>query len=253
MLQPRGRLDLGQKTIGAERGGEVGMQDLHRDVAIVADVAGEIDARHPSAAYLAIDAIAIGDGLREAGSRVGHCDCGGRLRRRGRVREYVVTSDARPDVSAIRECLGWGARGGGLGVGARGGLGRGTVLRGPLAVLPILPAILQRLRSGQPHPLAHSNRRTTDCVTRRRACVARSARAQTAAAARPRSSYTQTRARARRQRRDGPGSGARAVAVLPAPSAILRAVARKTSGGSVACQLGRVSARANERALAPRR
>ena len=44
MLEPRGRLDLGQEPLGAERGGEIGVQHLDRDVAIVAEVVREIDA-----------------------------------------------------------------------------------------------------------------------------------------------------------------------------------------------------------------
>jgi hypothetical protein len=68
---------------------------------------------------------------------------------------------------------------------------------------------------------------------RQRATPSLCARAQTSGSApvqriRP----TRSRAHARRQRRDGPGSGARAAAILPAVSAVLRAVARKTSGGS---------------------
>ncbi len=39
----------------------------------------------------------------------------------------------------------------------------GTVLRGPVQYCRHCPAILPRLRSGQSHPLARSNRRATDC------------------------------------------------------------------------------------------
>src|SRR5262245_48525872 len=62
MLQPRGRANLGEKTLSTERGTEVGMEDLDGDVAVVADVVREIDRRHAAGAELPIDAIAIGEG-----------------------------------------------------------------------------------------------------------------------------------------------------------------------------------------------
>ena len=57
-----------KKPLGAERRGELRVQHLDRDVAVVPDVAREVDGRHAAAADLALDAIAIGDGLREAGA-----------------------------------------------------------------------------------------------------------------------------------------------------------------------------------------
>ena len=46
MLQPRGRPDLAQKALAAERRAEIGVQDLDGDVAIVPEVVGE-DTRSP--------------------------------------------------------------------------------------------------------------------------------------------------------------------------------------------------------------
>ena len=60
MLQLRGRLDLAQEPLGAERGAEVGMQHLDRDVAIVLEVVREVDGRHAAGAELALDAVAVG-------------------------------------------------------------------------------------------------------------------------------------------------------------------------------------------------
>ena len=61
----RGRLDLGEEPLGAERRGEIGVQHLDRDVAVVLEVVREIDGRHAAAAELALDAVAIGDGSGE--------------------------------------------------------------------------------------------------------------------------------------------------------------------------------------------
>ena len=59
MRQPRGELDLAQESLAAERGGEVRMQHLERDVAAVFDVVREIDRRHAADAQLAADPIAV--------------------------------------------------------------------------------------------------------------------------------------------------------------------------------------------------
>ena len=50
MLQTGGELDLALEPLGAERGGEIGVQYLQRDVTIVLEIAGEIDRGHPTAA-----------------------------------------------------------------------------------------------------------------------------------------------------------------------------------------------------------
>ena len=117
-----------------------------------------------------------------------------------------------------------------------------------VAVLPKLPAILPRLRSGQPHPLAHTNRRTTDRA-RVPPHVAISARAHTPQRPQrvPRSSHTRNRAHTRRQRGDGPGSGARAEAMLPSCIGSIALVARKTSGGSARVSPGAERPRASRR------
>jgi hypothetical protein len=61
MLEPRGRSDLAQKPLAAERRTEVGVQDFDGDVATVPQVVGEEDRRHAAGAELAIDAIPIGE------------------------------------------------------------------------------------------------------------------------------------------------------------------------------------------------
>ena len=71
MLQPGGELDLALEALGAERGGELGMQHLERDRAVVLEVLGEVDRGHAAAAELALEAVAIGEGRLQGGAQVG--------------------------------------------------------------------------------------------------------------------------------------------------------------------------------------
>ncbi len=66
MLQRGGRLDLDYKAIGAEHGSELGLEDLHRDLAIVPEVLGEVDRGHPARAKLTLDSVPVGNGVRQA-------------------------------------------------------------------------------------------------------------------------------------------------------------------------------------------
>ena len=61
MLKIRGELYLLQEAIGAEYGGEFGMQQLDRDFAMVLDVFGEVDRRHSARAELALDPVTVGE------------------------------------------------------------------------------------------------------------------------------------------------------------------------------------------------
>ena len=57
VVQPGGDLDLVQETAGADLLGQVGTQYLDRDVAVVLEVVGEEDPRHPALAQLALEAV----------------------------------------------------------------------------------------------------------------------------------------------------------------------------------------------------
>ena len=57
MLEPGGRADLAQEALGAEAAGELGVQHLEGDGAVVAEVAGEIDGGHAAAAELALERV----------------------------------------------------------------------------------------------------------------------------------------------------------------------------------------------------
>jgi hypothetical protein len=70
MLEPRRRPDLREKTLAAECGAEVGVEDLDGDVAVVALVVREEDRRHAAGAELALDAVATGERLAESSEDV---------------------------------------------------------------------------------------------------------------------------------------------------------------------------------------
>ena len=50
--------NLAQEPLGAQRGGQLGTQDLERHVAVVLPVVRQVDGRHASTADLAIDFVA---------------------------------------------------------------------------------------------------------------------------------------------------------------------------------------------------
>ena len=54
------------EPLGAEHGGELGLEDLERDLAVVLEVLGEVDGGHAALAQLALDAVAVGEGGGEA-------------------------------------------------------------------------------------------------------------------------------------------------------------------------------------------
>ena len=62
MLQRRGGLDLHHEALGADDGGELGLQDLERHLAVVLEVLGQVDGGHAPLAQLPLDAVAVGEG-----------------------------------------------------------------------------------------------------------------------------------------------------------------------------------------------
>ena len=59
MLEPGGEPDLAQEPLGAERGGELGVQHLERDRPVVPEVLREVDRGHAAAAELALERVAV--------------------------------------------------------------------------------------------------------------------------------------------------------------------------------------------------
>ncbi len=72
MLQRCRGLDLDHEPLGSEHRGEFGLQDLDRDLAVVLQVLGEVDRGHSARTEFALDAIAVGEGRRQAGCELGH-------------------------------------------------------------------------------------------------------------------------------------------------------------------------------------
>ena len=66
VLELRDRLDLAREAVGAQRGGELGAQHLHRHLATVPHVFREIDRRHAARPELADQTIAVSQGRGDA-------------------------------------------------------------------------------------------------------------------------------------------------------------------------------------------
>ena len=86
-------LDLSQEAFGPHYRCEFGFQDLERHLALVLEVIGQVDRRHPAFAKLTLDGIAAFEGCVQASDGIGHrvrprsrrndapiIWCGGRLR-----------------------------------------------------------------------------------------------------------------------------------------------------------------------------
>ena len=65
MAHARGGRDFHHEALGAEYGGQFGLEDLERDSAVVFQVLGEIDRRHAPAAHLPLDPVEDGQGSRQ--------------------------------------------------------------------------------------------------------------------------------------------------------------------------------------------
>ncbi len=62
MLELGSHLDFPEETIGAERGGKFRSQDLHRHLAAVLQVLGQVDGGHAALAQLAFETEVVGEG-----------------------------------------------------------------------------------------------------------------------------------------------------------------------------------------------
>ncbi len=62
MLQIGRRPDLGEEPLGADHGGQLRLQHLDRDLAVVLEVLGQVHRGHAAGPELALDAVAVGEG-----------------------------------------------------------------------------------------------------------------------------------------------------------------------------------------------
>ena len=72
MLEPGGEVDLAEEALGAQGGGELGVEHLDRDRPVVPEVAGEPDGGHAPAAELALERVAVPQTFAQQRHRVGH-------------------------------------------------------------------------------------------------------------------------------------------------------------------------------------
>jgi hypothetical protein len=62
MFEAGGELDLAQEPLAADRGDQLGLEDLDRHLAVELPVLGQIDRRHPTTTRFPLDPITIGEG-----------------------------------------------------------------------------------------------------------------------------------------------------------------------------------------------
>ena len=65
VLEAGGDLDLLHKALGAERMGQLLVQDLEGDSAIVPEIARQVDSSHAAPAELALEQVAVAEGIRQ--------------------------------------------------------------------------------------------------------------------------------------------------------------------------------------------
>ena len=61
-----------EEALGAQDGGQLRPQHLERDLAVVAEVVGQVDRRHPALPELALEAVAVGKSGRQMSEVLGH-------------------------------------------------------------------------------------------------------------------------------------------------------------------------------------
>jgi hypothetical protein len=72
MLQAGGELDLSKEALGAERSGELGVEDLERDRAVVLQVLGEENRGHPPTPELPLQSVASAQSFLQLRAEIGH-------------------------------------------------------------------------------------------------------------------------------------------------------------------------------------
>jgi len=61
MLEPGGEVDLAEEPLAAEPGGDLGVEHLESDGAIVLEVLGQVDRGHATGTEIALDPVAVGE------------------------------------------------------------------------------------------------------------------------------------------------------------------------------------------------
>ena len=72
VLEPRSDFDFARETLGTQGGGQLGAKHLHRHRPAVFQVLGEVHRGHAALTQLSLEAVAVGEGGRQARKSVGH-------------------------------------------------------------------------------------------------------------------------------------------------------------------------------------
>jgi hypothetical protein len=72
VLEVGGELDLGQKPLGPDHGGELGPKHLERDAAVVPEVVREVNGRHAAGTDLPVQTIAFSQRRLKPAEQFGH-------------------------------------------------------------------------------------------------------------------------------------------------------------------------------------
>ena len=72
MVQAGGDLDLAQEALGTDGSGQIRVQDLDRDLAVVLEILGEKHHGHAAATNSCIDRVPLGEGRLQAFEQVRH-------------------------------------------------------------------------------------------------------------------------------------------------------------------------------------
>jgi hypothetical protein len=72
MVKPRGDLDLAEEAFGPEARGELGVQNLQCDPAIVLEILRQEHRGHTAPSHFAFNAISVGKRGLESGAKVSH-------------------------------------------------------------------------------------------------------------------------------------------------------------------------------------
>ena len=79
MLEAGGEADLALEPLGAEGGGDLGVENLEGDGPVVPQVLGELDRSHTPAAELTLERVLVRQGFTKGRDRIRHGPPGGRL------------------------------------------------------------------------------------------------------------------------------------------------------------------------------
>ena len=102
VLEPRRELDLPEEALGAQRVGQLRVEELERDRAVMAKIVSKVDSSHTPTPELALDAVPIGKGDPQRSQHVGHLE-----KRVSDLQSYILPliRENRPGLSMLRAAV----------------------------------------------------------------------------------------------------------------------------------------------------